>query len=217
MPRQGSLYSGRRVNSLVLLEKDTTQHRKWWCQCDCGNKKSISETNLVREHTKSCGCLRSKISKESVKVMIESNRANGSPATTHGKRYESAWTTWSHMLDRCNNPNCSQYSHYGGRGIQVCERWLKFENFYADMGDRPENLSLERTDNSKGYSPDNCKWATKKQQARNTRTNQVLDWQGESLCIAEWAERLNLNAKTLYTRLYAGWDTERILTTPTRP
>ena len=104
--------------------------------------------------------------------------------------------------------------NYRDRGITVCERWLQFENFLEDMGERPMNLTIDRIDNNGNYEPGNCRWATHKQQNNNWRHNVRIELKGESLTAAQWAERLNLNLSTIYTRLNSGWSAERILTTP---
>ena len=108
--------------------------------------------------------------------------------------------------------------HYNGaRGISVCERWHRFENFLADMGEPKPGQSLERIDNHGNYEPGNCKWATRSEQGRNKRNNRLVTYQGETLCVAEWAERRGLKYLTLYMRLFAsGWDVERALNTPVR-
>lgn len=122
---------------------------------------------------------------------------------------------WVWMKQRCNNPNNTGYHKYGGRGIKVCKRWLRFESFYRDMGDRPKGLTLERINNSKGYFPDNCKWATWKEQANNSRKNVVIEYKGVKLTMAQWAEKLKINYRTLRYRLrIAHWPIEKALTMP---
>jgi len=126
----------------------------------------------------------------------------------------STHNVWDSMVQRCTNSNRKDFARYGGRGITVCERWLKFENFLADMGERPAGLSLERRRNDEGYSKGNCYWATVKQQNRNTSANRFLTHGGETLCVSAWAERLGMNDITLNARLRRGWSVERSLTTP---
>lgn len=121
---------------------------------------------------------------------------------------------WRGMLARCSNPKSKDFPRYGGRGITVCDRWLQFANFVADMGERPDGMTLERRDGAKGYSPDNCTWATPKQQARNRRNNVAVSHNGVTATVAEWAERTGLERKTLEYRIRAGWPAERALTTP---
>ena len=116
------------------------------------------------------------------------------------------------MKTRCTNSNTPYYKNYGERGITICECWLYFENFYEDMGDRSEGKTLERIDNSKGYCKENCKWATIKEQNRNTRQVKLLTYQGETLCMREWAEKLSIPYPTLQDRIRRGWDIERALT-----
>jgi hypothetical protein len=118
------------------------------------------------------------------------------------------------MKHRCSNSNAKQYFDYGGRGILVCEEWQRFDNFLRDMGDAPEGLSLERTDNSKGYSKDNCRWATRGEQQRNSRRNVNLTLNGSSHCISEWGRLLGLSRHTIWCRIFRqGWSVERALST----
>jgi len=121
------------------------------------------------------------------------------------------------MLSRCTNENNTTYDDYGGRGITVCERWQNdhgFENFLQDMGPRPANLTLERRDNSKGYTPDNCYWATRKQQARNRRTNIHVTYEGRDYILIELAEKHQFPYKLLHQRIARGWSIARALNTP---
>lgn len=121
---------------------------------------------------------------------------------------------WRGMLARCRNVNAKDYARYGARGITVCDRWLSFALFLADMGERPAGMTLERRDGSKGYFPENCTWATPTQQARNRRGNVNVTHDGITATVAEWAERTGLERKTLEYRIRAGWPAERALTTP---
>jgi hypothetical protein len=118
------------------------------------------------------------------------------------------------MMQRCGNPNNPQFKDYGERGITVCERWKTFKNFLTDMGVRPEGLTLDRKDNNKGYTPDNCKWSTKQEQQRNMRSNNVWELDGQRKTVAEWADQLGMKRHSLYMRvaLY-GWTVHRALTT----
>jgi hypothetical protein len=115
------------------------------------------------------------------------------------------------MVKRCNKANDKDYPNYGGRGIRVCESWLVFENFYADMGEAPEGTTLDRINNNDGYSKENCRWATSKVQHRNKRTNQYISFQGETMTISDWAEKLNLQYSTLWRRLKRNLPLEKAL------
>lgn len=124
--------------------------------------------------------------------------------------------TYRKMLDRCYSKNCTAYKNYGGRGIRVDKRWRGvsgFNNFVIDMGVKPVAMSLDRIDNAKDYSPDNCQWSTKKQQARNRRTNRVIQAFGKSQILIEWSEETGIKRETITMRLKLGWTPERALST----
>jgi hypothetical protein len=133
--------------------------------------------------------------------------------TTHTSS-SPTYKSWHTMMQRCGNPNNPQFKDYGERGITVCERWKVFKNFLTDMGVRPEGLTLDRKDNSKGYTPDNCKWSTKQEQQRNTRSNNVWELDGQRKTVAEWADQLGMKRHSLYMRVASyGWTVRRALTT----
>ncbi len=161
----------------------------WLCLCDCGEKRIVPGFRLRRGSTKSCGCLQKQLVKER--------------STTHGKRHHPIYYIWRSMLSRCSRPMATDYSRYGARGIKVCKRWQKFENFYADMGDRPvgPKNTLDRIDNEKGYSPRNCRWASHAEQARNTSTTRLITFKGRTLCIAEWAREYGIRYSSMQYRL----------------
>lgn len=129
--------------------------------------------------------------------------------------YRGVRQIWFGMKQRCNNPKHEAYARYGGRGIKICERWESFQNFMEDMGPRPgPEYSIERLNNDLGYEPSNCKWATRTEQSRNTRNNRRLTYNGETLCVSEWAERFGLHHNRITKRLESGWSVEEALTTP---
>ncbi len=131
------------------------------------------------------------------------------------KTYPRTYKSWENMKQRCFNQNNDAYERYGGRGISVCDSWLAFANFLDDMGPRLEGCTLDRIDNEKGYSPDNCKWSTPKQQANNRRrrSNAALyEFRGKKQTVCEWAKELGFHHRTLFMRLKRGWSVERAFT-----
>jgi len=121
------------------------------------------------------------------------------------------------MKSRCNNPNNVSFDNYGGRGISVCGRWDKYQNFISDMGNRPTlKHTLDRIDNDGNYEPSNCRWATRKEQQRNRRTNHIIEFNGESKNITDWSNDLGIKLTTLIGRLDRGWSIEKTLTTPVK-
>jgi len=196
----------KEFHRLTVLKKseDRTKYGqvKWWCQCSCGSEPfKVRGDHLVGGNILSCGC----VHKERV--------------TTHGEAGKtSEYCTWYNMKTRCLNENNVEYHNYGGRGISVCDRWLdSYENFLEDMGRKPgKTYTLDRKDNDGDYTPENCRWATKKEQGRNKRTNRLLTHNGVTQTMKEWSEELKLNYNTLIKRLRMGWDIEKALTTPVR-
>jgi hypothetical protein len=188
---------GQRFDRLVVISNEgplgLPKRREfyWKCQCDCGSELLVIGSKLRNQHTRSCGCLR--------------DDKTAARQRTHGLSNHPAFSSWNSMMSRCFNPLNPAFHHYGGRGISVCERWKSVENFIADMGDRPKGTSIERIDNSKGYSPENCKWATQTEQLRNTRSNVLLTFNGETKCLTQWAEEVGISTKTLQGRLKSNW------------
>lgn len=133
--------------------------------------------------------------------------------TIHGMAKTKIYVTWANMKARCLNNAHPSYHHYGRRGITVCERWLDFKNFYADMGEIPEGMTLDRIDNNGDYSLENCRWADWHEQANNRRNNKFFEFEGIKLTLKEWSEKLELNHQTLLNRLRRGWSIERAFKT----
>jgi len=176
--------TGRRYGKLTVLRrvKSTT----WECKCDCGNTSQVLKCNLVTGNTTSCGC----VYKEAI----------GNRARTHGKSHSAEYYAYHGLIARCYGTESKSYADYGGRGITVCPQWLGdggFEQFLKDMGPRPISMSIDRMDNDKGYSPENCRWAPRTTQMRNKRDNTLF----KGLCLAEWAEVLGVNYSTIRARM----------------
>lgn len=138
-------------------------------------------------------------------------------AKTHGyarrgKLRSRTYRIWIGIHTRCNNQKKKEWSRYGGRGIKVCERWHRFENFLADMSDCPDGLTIERINSNGNYEPGNCRWATHHDQTRNKRTNVNLTFNEETLCVADWAKELGMTRETISGRLSRGWSIEKTLT-----
>jgi hypothetical protein len=194
---------GMRFGKLLVLQEAYRENGKlyWSCQCDCGNQKEIHGVNLKRGNTKSCGCGTFRF------------------PTKHGLHKAPEYQTWADMLARCTNPASGNWHHYGGRGIRVCKRWKGpsgFQNFYADMGPRPKETSLDRINNDDGYKPSNCRWASTAEQANNTRSVHSLTYQGQTLSVSQWSRQLGIGVPAIFSRIRLGWPTDRILTTPTK-
>lgn len=176
---------------------------EWLCRCDCGTEGVVG-SKLKSGQSTSCGCQ----ARESL-----ARRAGTDDGTARVM-----YSRWQNMHRRVSTPGNRSWERYGARGITVCERWQSFENFAADMGPtfRPE-LTLERINNDGPYSPENCRWATRKEQQRNTSTSKRVAFRGHEKTVAEWAELLGIDRTTLRHRLRRGWSVERALTTGADP
>jgi hypothetical protein len=134
----------------------------------------------------------------------------------HAARKTYTYTVWRFMRARCEKPDRPEYRNYGGRGIKVCDRWQSFENFLADMGEKPRGLSLDRIDNNGHYEPGNCRWATTAEQNRNRRNNVFYEMAGEKRTAKEWCEVFKVPYRCVRTRLARGWDQLRAFTEPSK-
>ncbi|KKL97903.1 hypothetical protein LCGC14_1829790 [marine sediment metagenome] len=196
---------GQKFGRLTVLKRmDNDKHRNsmWLCRCDCGKEKIICGYDLKRGHTQGCGCLRKEIA--------------GITHTTHGHYKTKTYKSWEQMIQRCTNPKVHNYHNYGGRGITICSRWMKFENFLEDMGERPgKNHSIDRINNNGNYCKSNCRWATIKQQNRNRRDNLYFTYKNKTQLLIEWSEETGILYTILYYRIFrSGWTIEKALTTP---
>lgn len=181
--------SGLRFGRLLVMSRDGFKGpmSAWRCRCDCGKEVLRVSNRVLKKGQASCGCARLK----------------------HGLAKTPLYGIWNTMVQRCINKNVKCFDRYGGRGITVCDRWRKFENFLADMGMPPAGHSIERKDNDRGYEPGNCVWLPIDKQAQNRRSTVYIEVLGERLCIAEAARRLSVSASSL-ARWHKNGDTARI-------
>lgn len=195
-----------RFGRLVVTSTDGAM---WSVRCDCGTEKSVRRKEVLRSARglRSCGCLQ----REAVaRTGRERNR-------THGMKGTPTYRSWTALRNRCMNPRNPAFPNYGGRGIFVAERWSEFENFLADMGERPEGSTIDRIDNSRGYEPGNCRWASVKEQSRNRRSNNVIEHEGRAMTLVEWSAATGLSRSLIAYRLRAGWPVQEALSRAVRP
>lgn len=190
--------TGNRFGKLVVLSfysGHNANDRKYFCACDCGRKVIVSESNLKRGKTKSCGCIRSK-------------RGIGV-----GESKQRLYSIWNGMLNRCENKKAANYQYYGGNGITICPEWHNYTNFkeWAMRNGYQDNLTIDRVDVCGAYSPDNCRWVTQKEQTRNRRNNVKHLYKGEWKCVTELAEEYGLKVQVVKNRLLRGDTMERAL------
>ena len=200
-------HTGIRYGRLVgkkFIEKRNAKHY-WDFLCDCGKTKTINLQSVTGGAVKSCGC-------------FALERCMAGIALKHGDARKGKvlkiHKVWRKMIDRCHNPNCAAYKYYGAKGILMCDEWrhnyVAFRDWSYQHG-YSEDLTIDRIDNTKGYSPDNCKYSTAKEQARNRTTSRMVTYNGETHCLAEWAEIMNISAPNLRYRISHGWPVEKAL------
>lgn len=190
------------VSRLTIKDK-FFKNGRWYCvcSCTCGNEKTLRLDGVENEWVKSCGCLRKE--KCGLNPIKHGFAKKGHVAPE--------FNIWMTMISRCENTNNKSFPRYGGRGIKVCERWHDFANFINDMGIRTsKELSIERKNNNDNYCPENCVWATKKQQSNNTRNNIFIIYKGETKTLAQWSRLHGMKYKKAYKRYRSGWTPERI-------
>lgn len=199
--------TGQTFGRLTVLARE---NKVWKCMCSCGSTTYVEGYLLSSGKTRSCGCFRR-----------ERGRAHGAHINLrHGRNGTPEYLVWDAMKQRCLNPDHAQWDDYGGRGITVCDRWRKFELFFADMGERPSKAySLDRIDNNGPYSPENCRWATRGEQNSNKRGNRRITIGDRSEVLAVWLRELGIPQATFYNRVNRGMTDEQALTAarPKRP
>lgn len=199
--------SGQRFGRLTVLERSGAYRSKkgqiqtrWLCRCDCGNNTVVHGASLKKGATRSCGCIRTETH------------------TKHGHSRTRLYCIWRAMRHRCEDENNIGYRVYGAEGKFVCEEWKEFQSFYdwAMANGYADNLTIERKDGSRGYSPDNCRWATMEEQQNNRRNNRIITYNGETHTLAQWSKIKNIKQATIASRLNRGWSVEKALTTKTK-
>lgn len=197
--------SGKKFNYLTVIKQEgfvvRDKGRKgnalWLCRCECGNTTIVDSSKIQSGRKKSCGCMKD------------------SHKTTHGMSRTATYQTWENMIQRCTNPNATKFHQHGGRGIAVCQRWLEsFANFLADMGEKPDDKTLDRINNDGNYEPSNCKWATKEEQANNTRANRYFETSQGVYTMAQIARIVGVTPQSIEERVKAGTRGDDLLRPP---
>jgi hypothetical protein len=196
---------GERYGRWIVLERAANgngRRRHYHCRCDCGTERTVRGESLRNGVSASCGCLREEL--HVAAITKHGGSASGS----------SIYKIWLGMRARCSNPHTAYWHIYGGKGIKVDPRWDDFAIFLADMGPRPKGYSIERRDGNGDYTPNNCYWASPREQSRNTSRCRYITWNGETKVITEWAEITGISRSTIYKRLDRGEPIEEALTRP---
>ena len=194
---------GKRIGKLTVVDRgENTPHGEttWICKCDCGNLITLRNYYIRHEKKFDCGC-------------VKRPHHNA----THGGSNTKLYSTWRNMLYRCENPKNRAYKYYGQRGITVCDEWHDFLTFkkWVDENNLGDGFSIDRIDNNKGYSPENCRFASDKEQSNNRRSNIEIEYQGELHNLTEWSELLGFEYKRIHNRMYKlGWSFEKAVSIP---
>lgn len=175
----------------------------WVCRCLCGRDKTVPSGDLISGHTGSCGCLQR-----------DCRHFTLTPPRTHGMYNSPEYLSWRSMKTRCSNSKSPDFQYYGGRGIKVCKRWMKFENFFKDMGRRPIGTTLDRKNGEGGYCKSNCRWADVFEQSNNKRSNRLLTFNGSTQTVAQWSREVGITEDVIHHRLNSGWSEARVFSIP---
>lgn len=196
---------GQRFGNLLILDRHPENKygkSRWICQCDCGNQTVCTGSDLINGKIISCGCYALQI------------------RSLHNKSKTKEYSIWINMKRRCFDPKNTGYQYYGAKGITVCDRWLGkkgFINFLSDMGECPTpNHSIDRINVNGNYCPENTRWATLEEQARNRTDNRFITYKGKTQTLVEWTEELGIRFATLAGRLNKGWSVEKTFETPVK-
>jgi len=206
------VYPGAEIGRLTIIKEVNRiwsggWRRQFLCQCSCGSDLIVRRKDcLANGNTQSCGCF--------------AQERNKQVHTKHGYYIHpevfSTYQSWYDANRRCYNPRSKDYPNYGGRGIQVCERWqgpTGFQNFLEDMGSRPDGLTLDRSDTDKDYEPNNCSWATRRDQNNNKRNNRKITYNGKTQTLAQWSREVGISGDLIQQRIDRdGWTVARALT-----
>ena len=194
----GSTYWTPLYEAEPYVDSKGNRFRVLHCKCKCGTEKDVLMSNVTQGKSVSCGCHRSELN------------------SRHNMCNKRLYHIWENMIQRCTNKNHGSYKGYGGRGITVCDEWRDFCAFYqwAMSAGYSDDLSIDRIDVDKGYSPDNCRWATTSQQANNKRSSHFLEWDNKRMTVTQWAEFLNVPPNRIHSRLRSGWGVGDALFTP---
>ena len=205
--------TGKRFGRWQVIEKSPEKHDSsayWLCKCDCGTIRSVNGQQLKSGRSKSCGCYRNEILANTFR--------------THGKTKTRLYAVWASMRERCYCETCDAYQYYGAKRISICDEWMDFERFESwafSSGYNPNaeshQCTIDRIDNSKGYSPDNCRWVNSVTQSNNQTKNRMVTYNGKTKTVAEWGRENGWNYMVLYDRLFKyHWDVERAMTQPVK-
>ena len=179
-------HTGKKFGKLTAV---SYANQRWFCRCECGQTANVETYNLTSGNSKACGKCR---------VTVSKPRTHGHTSMSDRS---STWRSWKSMKQRCNSATRDNARHYHGKGITYDPRWGAFEAFLADMGERPDGTTLDRIDNAKGYTKENCRWATATQQTRNRANAKTFTWEGQTKPIAEWAAEMNITYGAAIARI----------------